>query len=587
MTRIFRKTPSLFLFGQASIFGLAGALAFCALIAGFALGQSNQETNQSQDSLQKAVAKENEEGIPVADPLVIAKCGGCHARDDRGNMQRLSWERTTPEGWQNALKQMILLQGLSVTASEARSIVKYLSSTHGLAPEEAEPVMYDAERRIHEETGISSDLHDACAKCHSFARSLAWRRSMADWKQFLDSHAERYKIPSTAEAFAFLSKSAILHTPAWDAWRDRAISENLAGRWLVSAYMPGRGKYYGEMQITRDGDDEYSTRVTLTSVKDGSQISRSGRTTLFGGSELRGRSSGSGGGKTAGRNSGGVAPDDPSSEAREVLLIAPNQRTAKGRWFWGQYQEFGLDVKVQRASSYPTLIGIDRSSLKTGSRANRVRLIGENFRSDNALTDFAFGPGVTVRSIASRSPSEIVVELEVAGNARPGKRDISFHQSVLPDGIAIYDRIDYIKVTPDSTVAAFGDGTHAKGYQQFEAIGYQRGPDGRNHTADDVALGPVDVTWSVQVFHAAEGNRSDSVGTVSPLGLFIPADNNPKLNFDIWVIATSRDEKSQNGEPLVGKSYMVLTVPTYTFNGRQYVRDLDRWVDDGPAPARQ
>ena len=153
--------------------------------------------------------------------------------------------------------------------------------------------------------------------------------------------------------------------------------------------------------------------------------------------------------------------------------------------------------------------------------------------------------------------------------------------------MAIYDRIDYLKVAPDSIVAAFGDEARAKGYQQFEAIGYQRGPDGRSHTADDVALGPIDVTWTVQVFHAAEGSRSDSVGTITSLGLFTPADANPQLNFDVWVIATARDEKDRNAEPMVGKSYMVVTLPTYTFNGRRYVRDLDRWVDDGPAPARQ
>jgi quinohemoprotein amine dehydrogenase len=586
MTRIFRKTPGIFVLRQVSIFSQIGGLAFWSLIAGFASGQSNQTANQSENGRQRTAANENAEGIPVTDPLVIAKCGACHGRDEHGNMQRLSWERTTPEGWQDALKQMILLQGLSVTPTEARSIVKYLSSSHGLAPEEAEPVMYDAERRIHEESGISSDLHDACAKCHSFARALSRRRPIADWQQFLDSHAARYKISSTTEAAAFLSTAAALHTPAWDAWSRRAINENLAGRWLVSAYMPGRGKYYGEMQINRDGDDEYSTRVTLRSVKDGSQISRSGRTTLFGGSAWRGRSSGSSGGNTADGTSGAIAPDDPSSEAREVLLIARNQATAAGRWFWGQYQEFGFDVKLQRASSNPTVIGIDRPALKTGSRANRVRLVGDHFPAEVAVNDLGFGPGISVRKVLSNSLVEIVAELDVAADASPGTRDVSFRQSVLPDAIAIYDRIDYIKVTPDSTVAAFGDGTHAKGYQQFEAIGYQRGPDGRSHTADDVALGPVDVTWSVQVFHAAEGSRSDSVGAMSPLGLFIPADANPKLNFDVWVIATARVEKDQNGEPMVGKSYMVLTVPTYTFNGRRYVRDLDRWVDDGPAPAR-
>ena len=122
-------------------------------------------------------------------------------------------------------------------------------------------------------------------------------------------------------------------------------------------------------------------------------------------------------------------------------------------------------------------------------------------------------------------------------------------------------------------MAAFGDPTHPKGYQQFEAVGYQRGPDGRSHTADDVALGPVDVAWTVEVFHAAEGSSSDSVGTMSPLGLFIPASGNPKTNFDVWVIATARDEKDRNSAPLVGKSYMVVTIPTYIFRGRQYVRD--------------
>jgi quinohemoprotein amine dehydrogenase len=545
-----------------SVSAVAGGLTFCALIAAVVSG-----------------ANESEEGIPVTDPLVIAKCGGCHARDEQGNMQRISWERTTPEGWQDALKQMIFLHGLSVTASEARSIVKYLSASHGLAPEEAEPVSYDAERRVHEETGIPSEnLRDTCSRCHSFARPLSWRRSSADWKQFADSHAARYKIGSTDEAVTFLGTAAKLHTSAWDGWNSRTITPNLAGTWLVSAYMPGRGQYYGELQVDRDTDDEYSTRVTLTSLRNGSRIIRTGRASVFGGTAWRGGSKG---------NGANVTPDDPSSEAREVLLIAPSQATANGRWFWGQYKEFGFDVRLQRASSDLMLIGIDRSSLKTGSRANRIRLMGVNFPARIAVRDLRFGPGVTVRSVASSSPGEIVAELDVAADAPPGKRDVVLRQSVLPGAMAIYDRIDYIKVVPDSTVAAFGDGTHAKGYQQFEAIGYQRGPDGKSHTADDIALGPVDVTWAIQVFHATEGSRSDSVGTMSPLGLFMPADENPKLNFDVWVIATAKDEKDRNGEPMVGKSYMVLTVPTYTFNGRQYVRELGRWVDDGPAPGRQ
>jgi quinohemoprotein amine dehydrogenase len=204
-----------------------------------------------------------------------------------------------------------------------------------------------------------------------------------------------------------------------------------------------------------------------------------------------------------------------------------------------------------------------------------------------APADLDFGSGVSVHAIVSNSPREIVAEVEVAAGAPPGKRDVAFRRSLLPGAVAVYDRIDYLKVTPDSTVAAFGDQAHPKGYQQFEAIGYQRGPDGKSHTADDVALGPVDVAWTLQVFHSTPGSNSDSVGTMNPLGLFTPADRNPNSNFDVWVIATARDEKDASSAPLVGKSYTVVTVPTYTFNGRRYVRDLDRWVDDGPASANR
>jgi quinohemoprotein amine dehydrogenase len=157
----------------------------------------------------------------------------------------------------------------------------------------------------------------------------------------------------------------------------------------------------------------------------------------------------------------------------------------------------------------------------------------------------------------------------------------------MPDAIAIYDRIDYIKVNQDTAMASFRDETHGLGYQQFEAIGYQNGTDGKRHTADDLELGPVDVTWSIKVFYESEGSPTESVGTMSSTGLFTPANESPHNNFDVWIIAQSATEKDDDGKPLTGKSYLVVTVPVYTFNGRRYVRDLDRWVDDGPArPAR-
>jgi quinohemoprotein amine dehydrogenase len=122
--------------------------------------------------------EETEPGIPVTDPLVISKCGSCHKQDAKGNLSRISWERSTPEGWEEAIKRMVRLNGLSITAAEARSIVKYLATDHGLAPEEAKPVMYIPEHRVVDETNIpNDDVRGACANCHAFGRPLSWRRS--------------------------------------------------------------------------------------------------------------------------------------------------------------------------------------------------------------------------------------------------------------------------------------------------------------------------------------------------------------------------------------------------------------------------
>jgi quinohemoprotein amine dehydrogenase len=419
-----------------------------------------------------------ERAIPVTDPLVLAKCGNCHTRDEHGNMQRISWERTTPEGWQEALKRMIVVNGVSLTPAEARAIVKYLSTYHGLAPEEAKPVMYDVERRIHQETSIPNDnVGHACARCHTFARALSWRRSLDDWQQLADMHATRYKLPVNQEAIAFLAKTAPLHTPEWDAWSAATRTPNLAGRWLVTASIQGRSKYYGEMQVDATGD-EFNTRVHLTSVNDGSMIVRSGRSVVYGAYAWRGRSQGS--------EPASSGPDDPNSEAREVLWVAPDQSTAEGRWFWGQYQEFGFDVMLRRASSDPTLIVVDPPSLKAGSEANRIRMIGDHLPAEVTPADLDFGSSVTVRRIVSRTPGEVIAEVDVASDAALGKRNVTILGSVAPGAVAIYDRLDYIKVTPESAMAAFGDQTHARGYQQFEAIGYQRGADGKSHTADDV-----------------------------------------------------------------------------------------------------
>jgi quinohemoprotein amine dehydrogenase len=565
-------------------FLLAVTLAVPMLVQG---QEAQSPAAQSADTAKVQL----EEGIPVTNQLVIDKCSGCHTKDAKGNLARISWERSTPEGWEEAIKRMMRLRGLSLKPEEARAIVKYLSTDHGLAPEEAVPVSYYAERRLVDETNIPDDnVKAACASCHAFARPMSWRRSASDWKALANLHIALYpqadelfryglraaeeggdfapvsKIEPLEAALTYLGKSAPLQTPEWAAWRARMRAPKLAGRWLVSAEVPGKGKYYGEMVVEPSGtkDDEFTTRVTLKSARDGSTITRSGQSLVYTGYAWRGHS--------AGTTPAGNDPDDLNRDMREVMSVSPDQLGAQGRWFWGQYQEFGMDVKLQRASSEPALIGLDKLSLKTGSKDNRVRLIGDSLPDQVTIADLDFGSGVTVDRIVSHTAGEIVAEVSVAQDALSGKRDIAFRRAVLPKAIAVYDRVDYIRVTPETAMARLGSDHHPRGFQQFEAVGYQRGEDGKLHTADDVELGPVDVDWAMEEFISSFGDDDRKfVGTLSSTGFFVPSSDgpNPKRQFsrnnygDVWIVATAKNEKGKDGKPLVGKSYLVVTVPQY------------------------
>ncbi len=538
-----------------------------------------------------------DEGIPVTNPLVISKCGTCHAKDAKGNLSRISWERTTPEGWEEAIKRMVRLNGLTISPADARTVVKYLSTHHGLAPSEAKPVMYMPEHRLIDETLIPNDaVRGACTTCHAIGRALSWRRSKDDWKLLQNMHVALYAQAEThfrsagrgggappgqpptvtvapgtppgpepgEAALDFLSKSAPLHTPEWAEWRARLRVPRMAGKWLVSATVPGYGKYVGEMMIEPGpAEDEFKTSATLKSVLTGTVLKRTGTGLVYAGYSWRGRSKG-----TAAKN---PKPDDANSDARETLWISPDQQWAEGRWFWGSYQEFGFDVKLVRAATEPTLVSVANYALKAGEVA-QLKVYADALPATLDPADLDVGAGVKIKRLVSHTKTEFVAEVEVAKDAVPGKRDIAFGRSTLQGAFAVYDKVDYLKVTPETSLARLGSDVHPKGYQQFEAIGFNNGADGKPHTADDVELGPIDVNWAVEEFMAVYGDDDKAfVGNLSETAFFTPASDgpNPERKFsrnnygDVWVVATAKKEKDKDGKPLTNRSYLVVTVPTY------------------------
>lgn len=276
------------------------------------------------------------EGIPVHDPLVGRKCGSCHHQDAKGAMTRISWVRTTPEGWEMAIKRMVRLNGLDLTPDEARAIVKSLSATHGLAPEEAKPVMYFAERRGIDESFPNETVRETCAACHPIGQAESWRRTKEEWELLVAMHRGYYPITADSfhhvdDAIDYLSKTYPLETPEWTAWQSRIRAPDLAGRWLISGYQAGRGKIAGEMLIEPGGENsEFNTSVKLTYVKDGSTVNRTGKAVVFAGYSWRGRSTANDGTAVPSpSNAGGVPPGiarsdvahaGPGGDARPMVL---------------------------------------------------------------------------------------------------------------------------------------------------------------------------------------------------------------------------------------------------------------------------
>ncbi len=548
-------------------------------------------SQQAPDQQVKGIPASGDEGFPVKDPLVQQKCGSCHVQDAKENMSRISYIRTTPEGWEEAIKRMIRLNGLQLTPDEARHILRYLSDDHGLAPQEAKKTAYFAERRLIDEDVPNQTVEAACGSCHAIAKPLSWHRTAADWKYLKNMHIAFFPavesssfsgltyrtghegppppphmgpdgkpIKAVDEALEWVVKSSPLHTPEWSNWQSMMQEPKLDGNWLVSGREPGKGPFQGKMTIKAGGAP--GDFVTETTVKylDGSTYTAKGASIVYTGYAWRGRSE---------ATSDAASPAAPA-RVREVMMLSADGSKLEGRWFWGVYQEFGMNVTLTRDTGAPVLLGVSIPSLKAGSTGTKLTIFGDNLPKEIAPSDVDFGAGVTVTSVEA-SPTSITVAANVAADARPGKRTISVKGITLPGAVAVYDHIDFLKVTPGTSIARLGSETHNKGYAQFEAEAYNFGPDGKAMTPDDIPLGVVPATWKMEEFVASYGDDDvDYVGTLnSKTGLFSPSSDGPnpkrrsmRNNYgDVWVVASYIPEGAS--KPVTGRSYMIVTVPQY------------------------
>jgi quinohemoprotein amine dehydrogenase len=542
-----------------------------------------QSTPPAQAAPPQALSKDTDEGIPVTNDLTVQVCGECHKVDGKFRMSRISYRRTTPEGWQETIRRMVTLNKAQIDPNDARVIVKYLSDNHGLAPEEARPGAWESERRLIDYTyAANADTAGTCSACHSMGRVILQRRNGEDWDLLVAMHRGWYPLvdnqsfrrfgpPSSTpgpdgrppdnrhpmdKALAHLKGAFPLKTPEWSAWSATMRRPRIEGTWALTGYEPSEGLITGRVVIAAGATpDEFTTTTSFTYTKSGRSVSRAGRAVVYTGFQWRGRTT--------------VGSDDNTS-LREVMFIDRGWQAITGRWFAGAYDELGIDITLTRVGRDPVISGLDLKGLKRGVNGQTVRVFGENLPAAVTAADLDLGPGVTITRASISSPNVMSLVVDVGAEAPLGPRDLSLAGQVTRSAIAVYEKVDYLKVTPGWGMARVGGVMYPKMLARFEAIAWSHGPDGKPDTRDDIDLGLVDATWSIEEYTATfDDDDVKFVGEIErSRGVFTPAVDgpNPKRSGnrnnvgDVWIVAAYRPD---GGDPLRARAHLVVTVPLY------------------------
>lgn len=509
-------------------------------------------------------------GIPVAEPLLEVHCARCHPRDENGLMTRISYMRKSPEGWSESLKRMVRLHGLQLSPADAKQVVRYLADRHGLTRSEAERSLYESERRVHwSEEHEDADFREACSGCHTLGRVLMQARDAEEWQQLRTTHVAMFPLargsigggpPDDDEARFFgggggggagggnaarggrrggaaggaggenaqpqrgsrgdrvltwLTEKQPLFTDAWSEWAHNRRDVPLAGVWTVAGHETGRGDLVGTAELVRIEDGEYTVRWNLR-YDDGTQVVREGRGLLYGGYSWRGRS---------------TDPAPGGRTWREVLLLDERWDTLKGRFFTGDYDEFGIDVSLHRRRGAPRVLAIARPFVTVPAESQPLDVHGESFPESVAASDFQLGLGVTVARVERVSSEHVRLFVDVAPGTPCGSRELAYGAEPARTSLLLYDAVDYVRIRPTQGLARIGGIRFPKQHERFEAVAVHRGADEKPFTKDDVDLYMVPASFTMK--EASFRDDDDDlafVGTLNPTtGEFTPSVDGPNV----------------------------------------------------------
>lgn len=505
-------------------------------------------------------------------------CIGCHSVDKSGRIPRLDGVRATPEEWDNILRRMGR-RGYLLGDTERKAAVKEISRFQSLTPDENAAIGYLAvspAANLTERIPGDADFRQTCVSCHSYAKIASYRRSPDSWAYLHDFHLASFTAaltqsyrdmhwPDSAKhATAKLAKDLPFQSTAWRDWQRIRRQLTATGTWVAVGREPGVGDYEATMTLTPKGDDEYGFKRDVR-YGNGKRVTYSGQATLYGGGALRAHWQQDG---QAVKASWTIGLPDRGLRGQRVEMI--------GSWQMPHaVHHYGRETgsRLRTKAGLPTVLRVSPSWVRPGQGRVDVTVT----TNGPAITAWRPLPADGAVTVVGRKPvdaTHVVFTLNVGPKAKVGA--LSLHLNAASregekplqanDRLIVATGIDYVRVTPERAVARLGGMAVPKDAVPFEAVGYSNGPDGKRFTGDDLALGVVPATWSMaEYFNDFDDDDVHHVGTLSPEGLFIPADEgeDPKTyNRDktgnVWVVASVG---RPGREPLLARAYLNVSAP--------------------------
>lgn len=494
-------------------------------------------------------------------PLVKQKCLQCHAA--QGNENRITQMRKSPEGWEATIRRMQRVWKLEVNEDEVKQLVKELSDAQGLAPTEAEKVQYwaVADPTLYETQ--PEPLKNACIQCHSAGRALAQYRTPQEWQRIKDTHLGlnpsipivgefRFKDwqAEAAQALDWLASQNPLETEDWRNWQNAKWPGSAEGEWLLAGTQQGKGGFSGSVQLKKTGTDEYEQTGHLV-FGDGTRLELTGSVRVYTG--FWGRAS----------------LQEGNDKVRGYYRLSADGKQIIGDWIGVENPSLRTQLTMQRLD-HPGVLQVYPSAVQVGKKTT-VRVTAAGISGTPDPSSLQAGDGVQVTAIRQVESGSFDVDLTVTEQAAAGVRKLQMAGAgEIP--LTVYQRVDYIRVTPRDAYSRVGAANGSLPSQlQYQATGYDVGPDGKEGTADDLAVGPVPVRWFLSEHKAFEGDNEDDVsvvGTLSASGLFTPGAPGPNPNRaqsvnNTGTVYVNAVHRRPDGTEVQDKTVLLVTAPIW------------------------